>query len=451
MTTARVVRLAGEGKLDINALTLDDLDRAYAAAQRECQRDVQGLEAARAWSMGPKVIAELQAQVDGATESFAAAREMLLRLQRGEASATAVWKKIYEVTMRECLHVCDLLGVAVTGEHTAGESSYAQELAPMVQDLLERNVAQTDQGAVIVRLDTPPTGPRGEREEPIKEPCLIRKSDGGFLYATTDVCAVRRRVQKLGADRIVYAIDARQNLHLRQVFLASKLAGYATTRAGAWVRCEHAAFGMILGHDGKPFKTRTGDNVKLADLIEETFERSRAALGARAVGLSEEEARATARAVGIAALKYADLSTDRVKDSLFSFDKMLAFEGNTGPYLLYALVRIKNIFRKAAAENAGGAWKDAGFSTQHPTEKQLALVLLRYGRALASAAEAVEPHRLCNYLYELAGAFASFYDKCPVLSEQGATRDGRLRLCHLTARVLEDGLHCLGIPPAERM
>jgi arginyl-tRNA synthetase len=449
MTTARVMRLAREGTLEIDALTLDQLDKAYAAAQAECQRDISGLAAARHWSMGPKAMAELEAQVDGATDAFGAARATLVKLQQKDPATLAVWRRIYDVTMRVCLEVCAMLNVKVSDADSAGESSYADELAPMLADLVSRGIAVEDQGALIIRLDRPPQG-----EEAIKEPCLVRKSDGGYLYATTDIAAVRRRVQKLGAERVIYAVDARQSLHLRQVFLASKIAGYATIPDGAgrgtFARFDHAAFGSVMGEDGRPFKTRTGDVVRLADLIRETFDRAREAVTKRDASIPEDEAREIARCVGIAALKYADLSTDKAKDYVFSFDRMLAFEGDTGPYLLNALVRIRSIFRKAREK---GVTLTAGaFTIREAKEKSLALVLLRYPGALTSSVTSIEPHKLCQYLFELAGAFASFYEACPVLAaSDDATRDARLRLCSLTARVLEDGLATLGIPALERM
>jgi arginyl-tRNA synthetase len=456
MTTARVMRLIESGTLRLDALTLDDLDRAYSDAQRANQRDLPGLEAARRWNMGPKIIAELEAQVEGASESFGEARQTLLKLQSKDPATYRVWEKIDDVTMGVCLEVCGLLGVSVTRDHNAGESSYADELAPMVEDLVARGVAVEDQGALVVRLDEPGT-PWAERYGVIKEPCLIRKSDGGYLYATTDVCAVRRRVQVLGAERAVYVIDARQSLHLRQVFGASLKAGYSVhPRTNEPARLEHAAFGTVMGEDGRPFKTRSGDNIKLADLIRETFDRAGAAVRSkceeRGVALSPEELTHTSRCVGIAALKYADLSTDRSKDYTFSFDRMLAFEGNTGPYLLYACVRIKNILRKAADARAGESFRATPLLLREEGEKQLALALLRYPGSLTVTAESLEPHRLCAFLHDLAGAFSAFYDKCPVLNApREDVRDSRLRLCALTLRVLEDALGTLGIPVPERM
>jgi arginyl-tRNA synthetase len=316
----------------------------------------------------------------------------------------------------------------------------------MVAELEQRQIAEVDQGALIVRLDKPEWGA-------IKEPCLIRKSDGGYLYATTDVAAIRRRVQKLKAERIAYAIDLRQNLHLRQVFGVSKRAGYAKNPVtGQDAVMEHAGFGSVLGEDGRPFKTRSGESVKLADLIEETIVRATAAVKTRNPEAPAREARTIAEAVGIAALKYADLSTDRVKDYMFSFDRMLSFEGNTGPYLLYALVRIKSIFRKAAERGVGTGWEQAAPSVAAPAEKQLALAILRFPGTVRSVAELLEPHRMCQYLYDLAGAFSSFFENCPVVTaETDDVRKARLKLAALTGRVLEDGLHVLGIPTLERM
>jgi arginyl-tRNA synthetase len=446
MVTSRLMKLAAAGQINLDKLTLDDLDSAYKAAQLECQRDMAGLEAVRRYGLGPKAEAELEEQVAGATESFQIARQTLVKLQAKDPATYAVWKKIYQVTMAVCLDACKRLNVNCTEEASAGESSYADELAPMVADLVARGIAEESEGALVIRLEDPKWGG-------IKEPCLVRKSDGGFLYATTDIAAVRRRVQKFHADRVIYAIDARQSLHLRQFFGASRKAGYAANPiTGSEAVLEHAAFGSVLGEDGRPFKTRSGESVKLADLIEETVTRAMGAVLARAPETPGDQARAIAEAVGTAALKYADLSTDRVKDYLFSFDRMLAFEGNTGPYLLYALVRVKSIFRKAADRGVDRGWEDAAPSVQSPAEKNLALALLRYPGVVRSMADALEPHRLCQYLFDLAGAFSVFFDQCPVLAaDTPLLRASRLRLTAMAGRVLEDGLHVLGIPTLERM
>ena len=449
MVTARLMRMAETGEINLATVTLDQLDAAYKAAQAECQRETTSLELVEKHGLGPKARAECEAQVGGATEAFNAAKQTLLKLQAHVPETFAVWQRIRDVTMAECVATCARLHVKVTDADSAGESTYAEEMGPMIADMEARGIAEHDQGALIVRIEEPEYGA-------IKQPCLVRKSDGGFLYATTDIAAIRRRVQKLGGERLVYAIDARQNLQLRQVFGASIKAGYAIhPKTGKPALMEHAAFGMVLGDDGRPFKTRTGESVKLADLLEETVVRATAAVRAvaarREESMTDAQARTIAEAVGIAALKYADLVNDRIKDYAFSFDRALAFEGNTGPYLLYALARIKSIFRKAAERGIGDSWQAAPVRTIDHAEKQLALSLLRYGAAIKGVADSLEPHRLCQYLFETAGLFSTFYDQCPTLSEEGPVRDGRLRLCALTARVLEDGLGVLGLPTLERM
>jgi arginyl-tRNA synthetase len=439
------MEMAKSGKIDLNKVTLDDLDSAYKLAQFECQRDMGALEAVKKYGLGPKALAECEAQVEGATEKFLAARATLIKLQAKDPETFAVWKIIQKVTMDVCIAACKRLHVNVTEEHSAGESSYADELAPMVAELEASGVAEHGQGALIVRLEAPEYGS-------IKEPCLIRKTDGGYLYATTDVAAIRRRVQKLKADRIVYSIDARQNLHLRQVFGASKKAGYAKNPiSGTDAIMEHAAFGSVLGEDGRPFKTRSGESVPLASLLEQTVSRATTAVRLRNLDFTDQECREIAENVGMAALKYSDLSNDRVRDYIFSFDRMLAFEGNTGPYLLYALVRTKNIFRKGAEMNIGEGWKSVLPRVVEPAEKNLAIALLKYPAVVRSVADSLEPHRLCQYLFELAGYFSTFYDHCPTLKSEGEVRDGRLRLCYLTGRVLQDGLATMGIPSVERM
>ena len=454
MVTARLMREAERGERNLDTITLDDLDAAYKAAQLECQRDMTGLAAARAWGH-PKAIAELEEQVAGATEAFSHAKQSLVKLQAKDPATYAVWQRIARVTMAECIAVCERINVAVTDEHSAGESTYADELAPMVQDLTSRGIAEVDQGALIIRLDAPPYDVNGKKAdfEPIKEPVLIRKTDGGYLYATTDIAAVRRRVQTLKAHRAAYCIDARQALHMKQVFAGSLRAGYAFhPETGKPAVLQHAAFGSVLGEDGKPFKTRSGESVKLADLIQETITRAGNAVRAKNPDLSAADTAKVAEAVGIAALKYADLSNDRARDYMFSFDRMLAFEGNTGPYLLYALVRVRNVFRNAAEKGAGEGWRTAPVTIEQPAEKALAMALLKYPSVMQGASETLEPHRICQFLYELAGAFSTFYDQCHVLNApEPALRDARLRLCGLIGRVLEDGLTTLGIPTLDRM
>lgn len=438
MVTAKLMQFGAAGK-DVSSLTLDDLERLYKDAQKECDADEAGLAMVRRYNLGPKPEAEIGTQVEEAREHLARAKATLVKLQAHDPPTYAVWKRIAEVTMRACLANCARLGAVVLDEHSAGESSYADELVPMVDELVRMGITEESEGALVIRVPG------------FEEPCIIRKSDGGFLYATTDMAAVRRRVQKFGADRVIYCVDARQGLHFRQVFGAAHRAGFDVAPGhGSPSRLEHAAFGTILGRDGKPFKTRTGESVKLAGLLDEAVERAERAVAEKAADLDPAERRRVAEAVGIAAIKYADLSNDRIKDYVFDFDRMLAFEGNTGPYLLYAAVRIRNIFRKGGIDPSTLAGVKMSLGT--PEEKSLALALLRYPGVVRSVAQWLEPHRLCQYLYELAGAFSAFYTQCPVLAAPDATtRASRLRLCAITRRVLEDGLGLLGISAVERM
>lgn len=438
MVVARLMEMQAQGQ-DIRALNLDQIERVYRSAQKDSDADERGLAFARKWHLGPKVIAELEEQVGGASEAMARAKQTLLRLQAHDPAVAAVWQRIVDVTMGECLKACARLNTLVSAEDSAGESSYAQELAPLVADLETRKVTQVSDGALVIKVDG------------IEEPCLVRKSDGGFLYATTDLAAIRRRVQTFGARRVVYCVDARQSLHFRQVFGAAHLAGYTKLPDGTQARLEHAAFGTVLGEDGKPFKTRSGENVKLSDLIDEAIARAAAAVAEKNPDLSPVERQAVAEAVGVAAIKYADLSSDRVKDYVFSFDRMLALEGNTGPYLLYALVRMRSIARKAVERGLVMDPK-AELVIEAKEEKGLALTLMKYPGVVKATAGALEPHRLCGYLFELAGAFSVFFTNCPVLAAEDArVRASRLRLCTISERVLADGLTLLGIRLLDRM
>lgn len=440
MVCAKLRAEADASRIDLGRVTLDDLDRLYRDAKADCAADHKGLEAVRRFDLGPKAEAELEEQVAGAEEALAQAKGLLIKLQHHDPATIALWQKLADVTMGACLDACRRLRTTITAEDSAGESSYAEQLAPMVDDLVARGVAEESEGALVIR------------GEGVDEPCLIRKSDGGFLYATTDLAGIKRRVLEMGADRIVYCVDARQILHFRQVFAAAIKASFATKPgASEPVRLEHASFGSVLGEDGRPFKTRSGENVRLTDLLDEAEQRAAETVAQKNPDLPGDERRVIAEAVAVAAIKYADLSTDRIKDYVFSFSRMLAFEGDTGPYLLYALVRLRSIFRKAAERGVGG-WADAPLRVVQPEEKSLALVLLRYPAAIGAVAETLEPHRLCQYLYELAGAFSAFHKSCHVLgADDEPTRAARLRLCDLTARVLTDGLEALGIPTLDRM
>ncbi|MGQ0627840.1 MAG: arginine--tRNA ligase [Phycisphaerales bacterium] len=449
MVIRRLLDEKAAGRFDERALTLATLETHYKAAQKACEVPADGLETARLWHMGPKIIAELEAGRDpGAADAPAAlarAKATLVALQSGDGPTLSMWKTVVATTMASCYQNCARLNSLVTPETDAGESMYRDTLAWVVEDLTARGIAAIDDGALVVRLDDvpPPAGPL--------DPLLVRKSDGGYLYATTDLAAIRHRVGTLGASRVVYCVDARQGLHFRQVFAAAHKAGYARTSTGAPADLQHAAFGAILGDDGRPFKTRSGESFKLADLLDEAVERAAAAVSTRSAELPEAERSAIARAVAVAAIRYADLAGERTKDYVFALDRMLAFEGNTGPYLLYALVRIRSIFRKAA-ERGITVDARAAISVKEPAEKTLALALLAYGGAVAGVGESLMPSRLCQYVYDLAGAFSSFFDQCPVLvAADDETRQSRLALCRLSESVLADALSLLGIPTIERM
>lgn len=438
MVVQKLIEIEDEGgRLD--AIGLDDLNRLYRAAQSECKGETRALETIRKYNTGPKAEVEVELRVESAAQALERAKARLVALQSGDERSVGVWKRIYEITMRECLRTCARLRANVTDEHSAGESTYRDELGPMVQDLVERGIAEESDGALVIRV------------EGIKEPTLIRKRDGGFLYATTDIAGVRRRVQQMGGDELVYCVDARQGLHFRQVFGAARKAGYTIKPDGTEARLEHAAFGTVLGEDNKPLKTRSGENVKLTDLLDEGVERAGRTVLEKNPELSEQERAQIAEAVGIAAIKYADLSGERAKDYVFSFDRMLAFEGNTGPYLMYAYVRTQSVLRKASDEGVE-LDPEAALLIREPREKALALTLLRYPGVVAGVGEHLEPHRLCAYLYDLATAYSAFYEHCPVLKgDDEDVRASRLRLCHLTGRVLRDGLETLGLPVLDRM
>jgi arginyl-tRNA synthetase len=447
MVTAEVKRQSEAGALDLANLNLEDLERHYRFAQSECDADEKGLEAVNRFDLGPKAQAELQEQVFGARVAMDEAKRALVALQSHDPAYVRVWEAISRITLESCFETCRRLHANVTAEATAGESTYAEELAPLVQDLIDRGVVQENDGALILDL----------KDQGIKQPFIVRKRDGGFLYSTSDMASIRRRVQKLGGTRLIYAVDARQALHFKSAFAGARKAGYATTLDGREAELYHAAFGTVLGEDNRPFKTRSGDNVRLSDLLDEAVARAERAVSEKNPDLPPDERKKVAEAVGIGAIKYADLSSDRIKDYVFSFDRMLAFEGNTGPYLQYALVRVRSILRKAREKHDIDVDRLASadappFVIGEPDEKTLALELLKFPGVGRSAAEASEPHRLCGYLFDLSGAFNAFFTTCPVLqAPDEATRWARLRLVRLTGEVLRDGLETLGILPLDRM
>jgi arginyl-tRNA synthetase len=368
------------------------------------------------------------------------ARLRVVALQGGDEDARRAWRLLIDLSTAYFSTVYGLLGVRLTDDDIAGESFYNAMLADVAEELESKGLAVVDEGALCVF----PPGFTGRDGKPF--PLMVRKSDGGFAYDATDLAALRYRVCELGADRVVYVVDARQAQHFALLFAAGEMAGWL----GDGRRAEFVPFGTVLGPDGRPFKTRAGGTVKLIALLEEAVERADAVVREKNPELDAETRQEVARQVGVGAVKYADLSNDRLKDYVFDLDRMLAMDGNTAPYLQYAHARICSIFRKAAEVGAQAA--TSAVTVTAPAERALALHLLSFEGVVRSTADTLQPHRLCTYLFELAGAFTTFYEHCPVLrADTEEQRSSRLALCSLTARVLRQGLDLLGIEAPERM
>jgi len=332
-----------------------------------------------------------------------------------------------------------LLGVSLTDADLAGESTYNDALPGICDELEASGLATVSEGALCVFLD----GYTGREGKPL--PLIIRKSDGGYGYATTDLATIRHRVADLHADRILYVVGAAQQLHLAMVFETARRAGWLPDR----VRVEHVQIGNVLGADGKILRTRSGAPVRLMALLEEAVQRAEAVLAEARPELDPAARAATAQMVGVGAVKYADLSVAHDSEYTFDFDRMLALHGNTGPYLQYAAARIRSMFRKAAVSPDAVS---GPVSAQEPAERALALALLGFGAAVEQVGRTSEPHRLCAYLFDLAQVFTTFYEQCPVLrAEYDAVRDSRLALSAVTLRVLVQGLALLGIDTPEQM
>ena len=370
----------------------------------------------------------------------AACHEYLVKLQQGDAELLDLWKKITRVSMAEVYRIYKLLNVKLTPEDERGESFYRDMLADTVAEIKKSGLLKEDEGAQCVFLD------EFKSKEGNPLPVIIQKSDGGYNYATFDLAAMRFRTHKLGAKRIIYVTDARQALHFKQVFATARATGIL---ADPKVSLEHVPFGSILGEDNKPLKTRSGENVKLAELLKEAVDRAYNVVNEKNPKLSEEQKKDVARMVGIGAIKYADLSQNRNNDYVFSFDRMLALNGNTAPYLQYAHARICSIFRKAGVSIDDYSAKAI---ISAPEERELMLKILDLKQAVISVATDLRPHVLCNYLYELSVGFSAFYDKCSVMNcEDAAVKASRLEICNMTRRTLAFGLDLLGIEVPREM
>ncbi|RCG22388.1 arginine--tRNA ligase [Sphaerisporangium album] len=381
---------------------------------------------------------EARAKFDADPAFKERSRRRVGTLQSEDPETLRLWHLFMDATIRYFNRVYSLLGVTLTDADIAGESMYNPMLAETCDDLEAAGVAVMSEGALCVF----PPGFKGSDDKPL--PLIIRKSDGGYGYATTDMTAIRYRVRDLKADRILYVVGADQALHFQMVFAAARQAGWLPDEASA----EHIQIGMMLGADGRRFRTRSGESVKLTDLLEEAVERASAAIAER--GYDEATRAEIARTVGIGAVKYADLSVSHDSEYIFDFDRMLAFTGNTGPYMQYATARIRSIFRKGGVDPSEVS---GPIILGEQAERDLALQLLGFGTVVENAAATAEPHRVCAYLYETASAFTTFYEKCPVLKDDvdPATRTSRLALCALALHVLQSGLNLLGVPVPDRM
>jgi arginyl-tRNA synthetase len=402
-------------ELDVDSLDIEGLQQLYQRGRKHFDADGNFVELSRA---------------------------RVVLLQSGDAETLAIWRQMVEVSLVEFDRIYAQLGSPLTRGDVVGESAYNDRLQGVVDDLTAAGLLTESGGALCAFLP----GFAGRDGAPL--PVIVRKSDGGFGYSATDLAAVRHRVDDLGVQRIVYVVDHRQGLHFQQIFALCRAAGWLPDGVPA----EHVAFGTVLGKDGKPFKTRDGGTVRLAWLLDGAVARARALLDERhgddeaaGSGMDDATRAAVAHAVGIGAIKYADLSSDRINDYVFDLDRMVAMNGNTGPYLQYAHARLSRLLAKAD--------ETPGLVTTltEPAEQRLALLLSGFGDCVVQVAETLQPHRLCTYLFEVAGALSAFYETCPVLSSEGEIRASRLALCAATRGVLQDGLGLLGISAPDAM
>ncbi len=367
------------------------------------------------------------------------ARGYVVKLQGGDEYCRTMWRKLVDITMQQNQETYNRLNVTLTEDDVMGESLYNNMLPGIVSDLMNRGIAEESEGAIVVYLDEF----KNKEGEPMG--VIIRKKDGGYLYTTTDIACAKYRHDVLHADRVLYYIDSRQHQHLMQAWTIVRKAGYIPES----MTLEHHMFGMMLGKDGKPFKTRAGGTIRLSDLLDEAVERAEKLIREKNSDMPEDELKQLAEVVGIGAVKYADLSKSRTTDYIFDWDNMLAFEGNTAPYMQYAYTRVASVFKRADI--------DADSLTQpiiltDDRERQLAARLLQFEETITAVAREGLPHMMCSYLYDLAGLFSGFYEHCPILAaESEELRQSRLKLALLTQKTLKAGLDTLGIGTVEKM
>jgi arginyl-tRNA synthetase len=441
-TLARVARAVGHEVITDNHL--GDWGTQFGMIihgyKRHLDREAEKRDPVAEFERLYRLVSEESARDEKVRDS---ARRELAALHAGDAANLGIWKEIAELSLASFKGVYARLGVGF--DHFLGESFYNPMLAGVVEELRRLGLAEESEGAICVFFRDVP----GLKDA---APMMVRKKDGAYLYATTDLATVRYRIHEWRADEVVYVTDARQQLHFRQLFAAvtrwAAVSGNTLVPAGSRApELRHVTFGSVLGEDKKPIKTRSGDPVRLTDLLDEGEARARKIIEEKNPGLSPAARDAAARAIGIGAIKYADLSQNRNLDYVFDWKKLLALQGNTAPYLIYAYVRVRSIFRQ------GGQTAEAPSapSLSHAAEIALAKKLIQFGDAVHSVLEDCRPHLLANYLYELATRFSQFYEACPVLKASGTERATRLLLCELTARALKRGLGLLGIDTIEEM
>ena len=395
-----------------NEMDLSDLEAFYREAKKHYDEDAAFAERARAY---------------------------VVKLQGGDEYCREMWRKLVDITMSQNQKNYQRLNVTLTKDDVMGESLYNSMLPGIVADLKAKGLAVESEGATVVFLD--------EYKNKDGEPMgvIIQKKDGGYLYTTTDIACAKYRYETLGADRVLYYIDSRQHQHLMQAWTIVRKAGYVPDS----VSLEHHMFGMMLGKDGKPFKTRSGGTIKLSDLLDEAVERAGKLIAEKNPDLSSEELAKLVDVVGIGAVKYADLSKSRTTDYIFDWDNMLAFEGNTAPYMQYAYTRVSSVFKRAGIDEKS---LTGDIVLTEDREKALAARLIQFEETITQVAREGTPHVMCTYLYDLAGLFSSFYEACPILTaESEEQRNSSLKLAALTARTLKTGLDTLGIETVERM
>lgn len=368
-----------------------------------------------------------------------AAKKRVVSLQRHEPDTLSIWKKLVNISQNHFSLIYRKLGILLDEADVRAESFYNDRLEPLIQTLQKNNICQEDQGAKVIFLD------RFKDRDNKPFPLLVQKSDNGFLYATTDLAALEFRINELEANRIVYVVDARQEQHFSMVFDATRLIGWGQSQ----VQLESVLFGMVLGKDGKPFKTREGTTVPLESLIDESINQATKLVKSRHPEWSHDQIAPIAEAIAIGSLKYADLANDKIKNYVFDFDRMLALDGNTAPYLQNAYVRIQSILRKSALTKTEAQTGNIQIHTE--VETKLACHITLFPREIISIRDSLSLHRLCHYLYRLASLYHQFYEQNPILSAPPATKESRLALSLLTANILAQGLSILGIKTIEHM